>query len=462
MQIADSQRAHGMTLSDNVDCYSMVHSSFEEKVNNSNKLIAKLNKRADSLNKSIRQSRQSLTDLEAALRAQDQPLQVCMWRMASRERRPLRELVRDVVEVALESEKALIMDNQKRLTDGIKKTKAMIESLEDNLHEVQHDIDIKTQALSIDERCLRTAQRSYQNVIERIPPSAADTTGQTGQTGALPSLSRVPRYQPAIHLSSMNEEDRHNAAERINIVAANREEVAKKLREDCEQLCQQCIRAQQEALAKTKQSTQDRIKENHEVCNRLDKELRETDGKIDRTEKSLAETKTQIKALEEPADLLATCGSWRVQRATREHINDPVTTRLKEHQMTVRQAHEDLISHKERENMILRDLQQRRERLREDLKDKTAALQIDRNCLKEDGAHTRTLKPDAAAIPPMTSGVAMYSNKAVDSIIAGAKAMNREDTTMFMQRTARGDGVKIGQIMRRRAPKPALRPMTVR
>ena len=43
----------------------------------------------------------------------------------------------------------------------------------------------------------------------------------------------------------------------------------------------------------------------------------------------------QIKALEEPMELTSTCNSWRKQRATTEHILDPVSTKLTEHQVTV-------------------------------------------------------------------------------------------------------------------------------
>lgn len=95
--------------------------------------------------------------------AKDAPLTLCTWRMEQRERRPLKEQVRDNVEVCLEVrrnsflrllhcltwprnimdflsmlmptkvEKATLIDAQRKLKDFIKKTKATIHALESDL-----------------------------------------------------------------------------------------------------------------------------------------------------------------------------------------------------------------------------------------------------------------------------------------------------------------------------------------
>ena len=49
-------------------------------------------------------SRQSLLKVEEALEAKEAPLNLCAWRLEQRERRPLREQVRDAAEVCLEVE----------------------------------------------------------------------------------------------------------------------------------------------------------------------------------------------------------------------------------------------------------------------------------------------------------------------------------------------------------------------
>merc|ERR1719414_2625558 len=106
---------------------------------------------AESLVASIQHTKHSYDSLEAAHKAKDPQIQLCMWRLEQRERRPLREQVRDQTEIALESEKELLCETQRRLSDGMKRTKAMISELEGKWAEVRHDLDHKTQALGIDE-----------------------------------------------------------------------------------------------------------------------------------------------------------------------------------------------------------------------------------------------------------------------------------------------------------------------
>merc|ERR1719464_2043818 len=104
---------------------------------------------------------------------------------------------------------------------------------------------------------------------------------------------------------------------------------------------------------------------------RLEDEIRETKGKIDHTKDTINETRNQIKALEEPMDMTSTCASFRRQRATREHMHDPVSTRIQEHQMSTHRAHQELLAHHAEEKANLQDLNERLERLKDDLRDKT-------------------------------------------------------------------------------------------
>lgn len=381
-QMEKSQRAHDDTVNDNVSCYNDVQGSMEQKVKNTYRLLDKLQRRAGALENSIDQSKHSLGQLEAALRAKEAPLQLCMWRMEQREKRPLREQVRDIVEVSLEVEKSTLVDTQKRLGEGVKRAKAMIQDLEEKLEEVKHDIGQKKQALSIDEMCLRNTKRSYQTVLERTPPPHASGSGRM-QTTQKAYSSSLP-----LHESNRNETNRHQDAERLNQSGSTREDAAKALRDDNSKLIIRCQKTAEEACAKTERSMQERVNENQQVRRRLEDEVRATQDKIDNTKNIISETRYQMKALEEPMDLTATCSSWRKQRATKEHISDPVSTKLREHQMTVLKASQDLSGHHTAEKGNLHDLKERRDRLKEDLKDKTSALHIDLNCLTHEGTYS--------------------------------------------------------------------------
>jgi len=378
-QCDTSRKAHDSTVTDNLGMYNELHGSLEAKVKTSYRLIEKLQKRAQSIENSIAHTKNSLQLLEAAHRAKDAPMQLNFWRMEQREKRPLREQVRDFVETTLEEEKHVLVDTQRKLHEAIRKSKAMINALEAKLDEVRHDLDHKQQALSVDEMCLRTTHRSWQTVVERAPPSRTHS-GSTRLPSAAKSRGQMGQ-QAAVHESSKNEVARQNEAGRLNQSAAAREESAKELREENSRLIARCERAAEEATAKSERMMQDRINENQGIRRRLANEIQETQAKIEGTKHTISDTKSQIKSLTEPIEMTSTCSSWRKQRATREHINDPVSTKLAEHQTMLLRSHEELRQHHQQEKTALQDLQERRERLKEDLRDKTTALHIDLNCL---------------------------------------------------------------------------------
>mmetsp|Transcript_130421 Transcript_130421/g.363375 ORF Transcript_130421/g.363375 Transcript_130421/m.363375 type:complete len:448 (+) Transcript_130421:113-1456(+) len=375
-----SQQAHHDATNDNLAMYNEVHGNLQQKVQNSHRLIDVLQKRADSLESSIQHQQNSLAQLEAAVRAKDPPMQLCLHRMEQRERRPLREQVRDNPEIALESEKSTLIDTQRKLSDAIRKTNAMISELEGKLAEVRHDLDHKAQALGIDETCLRTTQRSHQTMLElaRSPMTPR---------GRLPNAHRNASAQVSLQESSRNELNRQQEAKRLSQSAASLEEAAKLQRDDNKLLIARCQKAADDARARTEHALQERINENQQMRRRLEGEIRETNNKIDHTKNTLAETRAQIKALEEPMDLTTTCASFRQQRATRELIHDPVSTSIAEHQVTVIRARDELVGHHTAEKGNLQELNERKERLKDDLRDKTAALHIDLNCLTHEAAN---------------------------------------------------------------------------
>jgi len=379
LQKEQSRRAHGEVMSGNLSMYSELHSNLEQKVKTSQRLLDKLMQRAESVENSLQHTRHGYEKLEQALAAKEAPLHLCMWRMEQRERRPLREQVRDAVEVALEVEKATLLDAQRKLKEALKKTKATIQILESKLEELRHDISQKSQALSVDEMCLRTTSRSFGQVADNQRQSISSPSQNQPPPSA--GSRRSTRHEVSAHESSRNEVQRQQEAVKLNQAAASREEAAKELREESAKLVARCERAAQEAMAKSERSMKERINDNQAMRRRLETELRETCEQIANTKHTINQTKTQIKNLEEPMELTSTCASWRKQRATKEHITDPVTTALQEHQMTLLRSHEELRYHHQSEKNVLQELQEKRERLKEDLRDKTAALHIDLNCM---------------------------------------------------------------------------------
>jgi len=387
-QNENSFQAHDQTMGDNMASYNDVQSSLKQKVQNTYRLIDTLQKRAGSLENSILQAHKSLADLEEALRAKDPPMQLCMHRLEKRERRPHRELVQDGAEHKLEDEKTTLMDTQRRLSDSIKRTKNMIHDLEGKLKEVRHDLDHKTQALSIDETCLRTTMRSYQTAMTLTGRASMSSGG-----GRTPVGYRSIGPQAEMQESHKNEVGRQQGTAKLNQAAAALEEQNRALREESKKNIARCQKVADDAVASSERALQERVNHCQQLKRRLEAELAATNNKIDHTRNTIAETRGQIKALDEPIDNTSTCQSYRQQRATREHIVDPVTTNLNRHQQMVLRARDDLVAHNEKEKDNLRELQERKDRLHDDIRDKTSALHIDLDCLSHSTAGHHNGKP---------------------------------------------------------------------
>mmetsp|Transcript_99568 Transcript_99568/g.257292 ORF Transcript_99568/g.257292 Transcript_99568/m.257292 type:complete len:466 (+) Transcript_99568:195-1592(+) len=390
-QSARSAKAHDDSALTNFHATESLHTSLQDKVNNSHKLAERLASRAASLEYSIAETKQSLASVEAALRAKEPRLQLCVWRIAQRERRPLREQVRDSVEVALEAEKNAIVDSQRKLGDAISVTQAVAAALERKLDQVVEDLEHKRKALHADELCLRTTHRS---LLERAQSAGA---GHRGAHSPESASSRRTNRGAQQRVTDRNEEIRLQDAVRLDMSAVHQEQSAKALRDKNAKLITAIEGIVKAAGLKTGSALQERINEAQAARRRLEGTIRDIQSQINNTRNTMSETRMEIKQLQEPIAMCATCTSVRKGRPHREHIADPVSTKLQEHKLALLRTNEALRSHHESEKAVLQDLVDRVARLKEDLKDKTAALRIDVTCLTHDPVYT--------ADPPLYSGL---------------------------------------------------------
>lgn len=380
---SDSRSAHEAAVSENIVSYDRLTDAIDEKVKATYKLVERLQHRAESAEVTIRHMNASYDSVDQAIASKEGPMQLCNGRMEQRERRPLREQVRDHVEVALEGEKATLVDAQKKLNRAAKKTRERVIDLENSLAAVRMDIEQKLQALGVDENCLSRTLRSMEAVVQRTPPREGSNSGR------LSNSMRTARTQVHMRESSKNETDRQQEAEKLNRVVAQKEEAARRLAQENQALVVLCQGATDDAAVRTQSALKDRVDENQRMRKALDAELRDISLAIDGTKRTMAETAHQIGSLGEPAKHTSVCASWRTQRAPHEHIVDPVSTRVQEHRQVVMQARQDLVEQSMSEKSSLRDLKDRRERLKEDLRDKTAALNIDADCLRRSSGPAR-------------------------------------------------------------------------
>lgn len=366
-QCDTSLRTHKHCLDENLTAYHTLNSSLQSKVNTTRQLGDILQKRIRSVTASISSTKQTLAALEEAHNAKNAPLQLCSWRMDQRAKRPHRELIRDAFEIALEDEKDMLVKCHTSLKNGLMKTENCIASLEDSLKDLQHDFQLKSEALAIDEHCLRTTHKSWHRAVETKGPPLAKLPQVSSRGFSLQNVS--------------NEDMRQSDTIRRNTTATDKESAAQQLREEMQRLIDQCQRNCEKAKSNTETTMQARIQENQTMRKRLENEIREITDKIQQTTSTTSETKAQIDSLIEPTKLCDTRDHWRKTRPLREQILDPVSTSLVEHRMHLNNTSNQLEQRRREEHQTLSTLAKHKQQLKEDLKDKTTALQIDLDCL---------------------------------------------------------------------------------
>merc|ERR1719362_822459 len=250
--------------------------------------------------------------------------------------------------------------------------------------------------------------RSYQTAMTLTGRASMSSGG-----GRTPVGYRSIGPQAEMQESHKNEVGRQQGTAKLNQAAAALEEQNRALREESKKNIARCQKVADDAVASSERALQERVNHCQQLKRRLEEELAATNNKIDHTRNTIAETRGQIKALDEPIDNTSACQSYRQQRATREHIVDPVSTKISEHQNMVLRARADLVGHHEQEKATLLELNERKERLKDDMRDKTSSMHIDLNCLSHDAVHfngkpstylsknrlSRSLKIDSRFVP---------------------------------------------------------------
>lgn len=373
-QSEESQKAHNETFNNNLAMYKELHGKLEGKVQTTHRMIDKLEARSKSMDNAVTDTQKSLAQLEVAYSAKQLPIKMCAWRMEQRQKRPLREHVRDQVEIALDDERAALAETQKKLQEAMVVTKNMIAVLVDQSEVLNGNIDQKMQALSVDELCLRTTHRSWHaSAGSRTPNSRMSTAVATPRrTGSM----------SAVEESNRNEIRRQQDARNADVQARRREEASADLRRENETLVHRCSKMAKDAVVMTEKHLNQRVIEVRQMRKRLENELQETQRKVDHTRNTIYETQSQIHAIQEPIALCSTHASWRKQRSDREQILDPVETQLENQKQKLMRSTEELRSHRQNEKNVLTALGEQVERLKEDLRDKTVALTIDESCIR--------------------------------------------------------------------------------
>jgi len=406
-----SRRAHAQSLGENLHAYGELDSTLRDKVGASKRLVQHQEKKVFSVEAVVAMLQESFDILETARRSFDMPLQLCVLRLEKRSKRPLREHVCDVVDAALESERAAYRDMQQRVTEAQQLTTGESDRLTKKLEALRQDVDQKRQALSIDKLCLRTTHPSWQDRLSSRPASRTECLVK-------------PHLDLSLEMeSARNEDRRHQRAHRLCDAAAAVEARASKLCEENQRLVQRCCKVAQEMSNRTRKALEDWTSETRGMVHRVEAELQSVDAKIEHMKRTMRETSLHCRALEEPMHLCCTRGAWRKQRAHDEDIVDPVSAKLSQHRAVLIRTEDELRALQREERSTLLGLVEHRASLAKDLSNKREALETDVQCISAESMHGRTIRLTGGA--PRVAGSGACTRRPTSVPVGGCLSSRR-------------------------------------
>lgn len=396
------RRAHEKCLNSAADIQQALHKSLQNKVAVAKTSVKALKDQEASLSTSIDSLMESHGQLQAALQAQEGPFCLCAWRQGQREKRPLREQVRDPVMIALGEERALLGKTDENLHAAIKTTLTMVSTLQMKRDELRHEIHQKSHALKVDEVHLncpdlanpgpplpngpcpvrgsrptsaygsqRSSRRASSTVSQYSRPSSArgfEVRGSPGHTGPVDLRS-------ADAFSRQNETPRRCST-------AQQEHAAARICSENVKLARKCMAFSAEAKGRTERALQERVSEMQQAMKQMEREALETRRNQTQTKAILSETRTQMESLQEPMALCSKHTFCHKSQAEQQ-VTDPVEAKICDQKWQLLRTTQELRRHRKKERNILNELEDHLQRLKEDLDDKSVALAIDLSCLAQ-------------------------------------------------------------------------------
>eukprot|EP00930_Biecheleria_cincta_P084035 TRINITY_DN73532_c0_g1_i1.p1 TRINITY_DN73532_c0_g1~~TRINITY_DN73532_c0_g1_i1.p1 ORF type:complete len:814 (+),score=179.84 TRINITY_DN73532_c0_g1_i1:64-2442(+) len=185
-QLEDSSKPRRRNGDDD-EKVSIVRITMQKRLGMQDSLLKALAMRCESVEATIRQAGECFHSLQRAARAQTATLSVCEMRLKLREKRPLKELVRDDCQIVLEQHRDAVISGRDELDQRASRMKEMLHDLDSTWERLLEDMQSRRHALRVDKQ-LR--QKDHQ-----VPGTPRATRG-------LPSLPAVaPAMLAAGHRS---------------------------------------------------------------------------------------------------------------------------------------------------------------------------------------------------------------------------------------------------------------------
>mmetsp|Transcript_32755 Transcript_32755/g.93931 ORF Transcript_32755/g.93931 Transcript_32755/m.93931 type:complete len:802 (+) Transcript_32755:69-2474(+) len=370
----ESNTAHTSAQKFNSHSGVVTH-TIRKKIGKTGDLCKALEGRIESIEDTIRQVGESLFQLQRAHRCKYAPLNVCERRLELREGRPIQELVRDEVHIALEDERNVLVGARSALEQQLAKTKETIIGLDRTYGTLREDLQHKRHALRIDRSCLS-------------PKKPLSSRGGEDRL-VLPSLQDVSHYgfppspkEQRRGTGILNEGQRAETTQELLDRAARAEEEALRLNRQTRDLMGATARDCAAATQQANGALARRVEETQHLKAQLEAEIIKTDETIAHTELSLAKTRQTLESHEKPLRALDTQFAQRGKRTDREGIRDPVHDEMEGHLEQLKKSVRTLADKFQNTKAILDQLRSSKQHMQEDYRNKSLAQKIDDACIK--------------------------------------------------------------------------------
>lgn len=366
-----TSEVHYSTKNDNQTRHQMVHTALSKKIKTSQTLIKNLAAQIKVSETIIHKLLRS----QATLKAQnfiEKPLRLCSQRQEMRAKRPVREQVRDPVEIGLEDEKETLLTSSDKLKSLVDRMEHMIASFKPE--DLRFDEELKFHAMQLDIKCQKTIHRTWQVVDGK-------------DNLALPPVAKGPYANWNVE----NEEYRQSECHTRISDSKEMEAAAQMLIDEIEETIQSTIAECQAAKDMVDKKLQESVQNIQSVRKRLTASMRDIDQKIELMRRSHLTTVREMRSHDEPFDLVAQKDGIRGSRKHREAITDPVSTALADHKAGLKQNHAELDRARAEVLQTIAMLEKAKTDIEHDLRDKTAALNIDLDCQQKNSAEQKML-----------------------------------------------------------------------
>eukprot|EP00929_Paragymnodinium_shiwhaense_P107756 TRINITY_DN74118_c0_g1_i1.p1 TRINITY_DN74118_c0_g1~~TRINITY_DN74118_c0_g1_i1.p1 ORF type:complete len:449 (-),score=110.35 TRINITY_DN74118_c0_g1_i1:267-1613(-) len=353
-----------------------VHGQFSQKIRNTEGLSQQLSSHIKMLRNTLEHTEWSLGKLKAATQELVKPMNLCKQRLALRQKRPKREMVYDPFQESLLAEEKELQVGRSKLSDAMQETQKLHTELvhlsallEADLQDKQHSLDIDS--VCVNNKGLDVRTKKLDKIYNRK---------DVGLRPVFPEIMATPRDPRAMTQGRHEERSRQLNTLRLVEAAVQLEQRAKERWQLSSEVMEWVSKQAQAVLKRTQFDMGAKIEHTELLRQELTKQRRVTEQTIQELQRCLGMATDKLNYLEKPMTANFQRTKIRSGRTAREATADEVSEALTEQRYALQGKKLSLQEQVMQMERTLEELQRAYVQIQEDIRDKEAALAIDRQC----------------------------------------------------------------------------------